>query len=217
MIAQFDAYMRELTEWNKVMNLTAIREPEDVIDRHFIDSISLLRADTPKKGAKLADVGSGAGFPAIPLKIVRPDLEITCIDGLGKRITFLTHLAEALDLKGCSFLHLRAEEAGRKAGLRETFDLVTARAVAEMNVLAEYCLPLVKKDGVFVAMKGNLTEEEKGRGEKASEILGGKVTKSFFFSLPDTDISRTLLRVEKHRGTAAKYPRVGTKIAQAPL
>ena len=169
---KFQRYMELLLEWNEKLNLTAITEPGEIVEKHFIDSLTLLPACRPKEGGKLLDVGTGAGFPGIPLKIVRPDLQVTLLDGSNKRLNFLSQLCGKLGIE-CRCVHKRAEEAGLDKSMRESFDLVTARAVAQLRILCEYCLPLVKMKGFFVAMKGPGAKDELSEAENALKILGG--------------------------------------------
>lgn len=214
-LAGLETYAAVLRDWNQRMNLTAITDDEGIAVKHFLDSLALLRYLELPQGAQVADVGTGAGFPGVVLKIARPDLRLTLIDGHGKRITFLEALLGELGFSA-ECLHLRAEEAGRKPELRERFDLVTARAVAGMNVLAEYCLPLVKRGGVFAAMKGPEPEEELSAAKKALRVLGGAETELQSYRLPNGD-GRTLIMVRKTAPTPEAYPRCSAKIAKQPL
>lgn len=213
--ALLEAYAAMLKEWNEKMNLTAITDGEGIAVKHFLDSLLVLRYADPPRGAKLADVGAGAGFPGAVLKIARPDLHLTLIDGQGKRVAFLAALSERLGLEAAC-LHLRAEDAGRDPGLRARFDLVTARAVAGMNVLAEYCLPLVKRGGVFAAMKGPEPRAEIAAAERAIRLLGGSEPEILDYRLPNGD-GRTLVTVRKAAATPDLYPRSAAKIAKRPL
>lgn len=213
--AALEVYAAMLKEWNEKMNLTAITDDEGIAVKHFLDSLLVLRYADPPRGARLADVGAGAGFPGAVLKIARPDLHLTLIDGQGKRVTFLEALFEHLGLPA-ECLHLRAEDAGRDPGLRERFDLVTARAVAGMNVLAEYCLPLVKPGGTFAAMKGPEPGEELVAAERAIRLLGGGEPEQEAYRLPNGD-GRTLVVVRKTAATPDTYPRCSAKIAKQPL
>lgn len=214
-LALLEAYASMLKEWNEKMNLTAITDDEGIAVKHFLDSLLVLRYAGPPQGARLADVGAGAGFPGAVLKIARPDLRLTLIDGLGKRVTFLGALSERLGFEA-ECLHLRAEDAGRDPGLRERFDLVTARAVAGMNVLAEYCLPLVKPGGTFAAMKGPEPDAETAAAEKAIRLLGGGAPDRVGYRLPSGD-GRTLVVIRKAAATPDMYPRCSAKIAKQPL
>lgn len=207
-MAQFEQYFTLLVEWNEKMNLTAITEKEEVYLKHFYDSITIAFShDFSKEDLTLCDVGSGAGFPSIPLKIVYPNLEITIVDSLNKRITFLTTLTQALGLGKVNLYHDRAETFGKNKAFRESFDFVTARAVARLNVLAELCLPLVKKQGYFLAMKAAKSEEEVVEASHAIAILGGKITEEEDVTLPITNDSRHVITIEKKKETPNKYPR----------
>ncbi len=210
----FECYYNELVEYNQKVNLTAITEPHAVAVTHFLDSLTLLRADI-KEGAKMADIGAGAGFPSVPVKIFRPDIDATLIDSLNKRITFLCYLSEKLSLP-YNALHARAEEAGRQKTLREQYDVVCARGVAKIYLLCEYCLPLLKVGGKLVLMKGPEPEEEIKEAKKALSELCGKVIKVDKFTLPDGS-GRSLVIIEKTSTTPAKYPRQSAKIAKSPL
>ncbi|MBC2036752.1 16S rRNA (guanine(527)-N(7))-methyltransferase RsmG [Listeria booriae] len=206
-MAQFDAYFKMLVEWNEKMNLTAITDRDEVYLKHFYDSISAAFYVDFKEVGMVCDVGAGAGFPSIPIKICFPHLDVTIVDSLQKRITFLDALAAELGLDRVHFHHARAEEFGQNKAFRGTFDLVTARAVARMSVLTELCLPLAKKNGFFLAMKGMQAEQELKIGAKAIATLGGKVRDYFAFSLPVEDSERNLYLIEKVKETPNKYPR----------
>ena len=214
-LAQFDRYAALLVEWNEKMNLTAITDPTEIVIKHFLDSLSFLNCVTPPRGAALVDVGTGAGFPAVPLKIARPDLKITLLDSLNKRLLFLQEVSAQLQLPMAT-VHARAEEGGRNAQLREKFDIATARAVAALPVLSEYCLPFVKKGGMFVAMKGPSGPSELQDAEKALRLLGGQAEATHTRTLQDGS-SRTLIVIRKVNLTPPMYPRAGGKIAKAPL
>ena len=204
---QFASYYETLVSWNEKMNLTAITEEKEVYLKHFYDSITLaLAVDFNPEGA-LCDVGSGAGFPSIPLKIIFPQLKITIVDSLNKRITFLTHLVNELDLEGVSLFHDRAETFAKLKGQRESYDYVTARAVARLNVLAELCLPLVKKSGFFFALKAAKSEEELQEALPAIRLLGGKFIEDKLIELPIIGDERHILVIEKKKETPNKYPR----------
>ncbi|MBO0453977.1 MULTISPECIES: 16S rRNA (guanine(527)-N(7))-methyltransferase RsmG [Enterococcus] len=203
---QFSTYFRLLVDWNQKMNLTAITEHRDVYLKHFYDSITLAFSTTFKSKGKLCDVGSGAGFPSLPLKIVFPELEVTIVDSLNKRINFLTTLVNDLQLDGVHLYHDRAESFGQNSEFRESFDFVTARAVARLNVLAELCLPLVKKNGYFFSLKAAKSEEELAEAKQAIALLGGKLIDAEDVSLPNGDI-RHIITVQKKKETPKKYPR----------
>lgn len=212
---KFQRYMELLTEWNEKLNLTAITGPEEIVEKHFIDSLTLLLACRPKEGGKLLDVGTGAGFPGVPVKIMRPDLEVTLLDGSNKRLNFLGQLCGELGIE-CRRVHKRAEEAGLDKYMRESYDLVTARAVAQLRVLCEYCLPLVKMKGFFVAMKGPGAGDELEEAKNALNILGGDKVEVRQFELP-TAGERNLIVVRKLSFTPKGYPRHGGTISKHPL
>ncbi|WP_414050687.1 16S rRNA (guanine(527)-N(7))-methyltransferase RsmG [Macrococcus animalis] len=205
-LKQFAIYYETLVEWNKLMNLTAVTEKKDVYLKHFFDSITPSFYYDFTKVQSICDVGAGAGFPSIPLKIMFPHLEVTIVDSLNKRINFLNHLSAELDLMNVRFVHDRAETFG-KGEYRESFDLVTARAVARLSVLSELCLPLVKKGGHFIALKGAQGEIEVEEGLFAISILGGEVIENHPLTLPEEDSMRYILDIEKKRQTPKKYPR----------
>ena len=212
-LEQFDFYANALVETNKVMNLTAITEPDEIVVKHFADSLEILSFCNIQNGAKLIDVGTGAGFPGIPLLIARRDIQLTLLDSLRKRLDFLETVIDGCSLDA-ELVHARAEDAGQNAVLRETFDIATARAVAPLNVLLEYCLPFVKVGGYFIALKGS--EEEILSAGRALEELGGEITENVSYKLPNGD-PRTIVVVKKISQTPTKYPRKPKKIATAPL
>ncbi|GGP11424.1 16S rRNA (guanine(527)-N(7))-methyltransferase RsmG [Oceanobacillus neutriphilus] len=203
----FDIYFKELIEWNEKINLTAITEEEEVYEKHFYDCITAAFYTDMTQELSICDIGAGAGFPSIPLKICFPHLKVTIIDSLKKRINFLNHLANKLELTNVAFYHDRAEIAGKNEAFREQYDLVTARAVARMSVLSELCLPFVKKGGYFIAMKGSQAEEELETGKAAIELLGGEVESIDTFTLPQDGGERSIIKVAKKRKTPKKYPR----------
>lgn len=215
MLSAFQRYGELLIDWNSRMNLTAITDPEEIAVKHFLDSLLLLKACEPERGAGLLDVGAGAGFPSLPLKIARPDLDVTMLDSLQKRIGFLEEVTGALGLP-CRFLHGRAEDFAHLETHRERYDLVTARAVAALRVLSEYCLPYVKVGGRFLAMKGASVEEELREAENAIRCLGGEVESQQSFTLPDGG-KRGILVIRKISRSSPKYPRTPGKITKAPL
>ncbi|PFA68028.1 16S rRNA (guanine(527)-N(7))-methyltransferase RsmG [Bacillus sp. AFS015802] len=204
---QFERYYELLVEWNEKMNLTAITEKEDVYLKHFFDSISAAFYVDFTKVQSLCDVGAGAGFPSIPLKICFPHLHISIVDSLNKRITFLNHLSDELGLENTNFYHDRAETFGKNKAHREKYDMVTARAVARMSVLSELCLPLVKKGGSFVAMKASNVNEELSNAKKAIGTLGGQTDKIYSFVLPEEESDRNIVKINKVKETPNKYPR----------
>jgi len=204
---QFTRYFELLVEWNEKMNLTAITDEPSVYLKHFYDSISLAFYVDMNGQKTICDVGAGAGFPSIPLKICFPDLEVTIIDSLNKRISFLEHLAEELKLKNVHFVHSRAEDFAQDKKYRETFDVVTARAVARLSVLSELCVPLVKKDGLFVSMKGAAAEDELLDSKKALSVLGAELNEKYSFVLPQENSERNIFVFNKVKKTPGKYPR----------
>ena len=214
---KFQIYYNLLIEWNEKINLTAITEPLQVITKHFIDSLMLLKFVEIKENAKMIDVGTGAGFPAVPIKIMRPDIEMTLLDGLNKRLKFLNLVGDELGLE-FNCIHKRAEEAGKIVGMRESFDIVTARAVAKMNTLCEYCIPLVKMKGRFVAMKGPGLSDELEVAKNAIGLLGCRLKFSQSFNLPDEEKSeRNIAVMQKFSFTPKIYPRHGNKISKDPI
>lgn len=212
---KLDRYAQLLVEWNEKMNLTAITEPKDIVLKHFVDSLLLLKAVELPQGASLIDVGTGAGFPSMPVKIAREDLAVTMLDSLNKRLNFLREVNDSLELD-CEFIHSRAEDGGRNKALREQYDFATARAVANLRDLAEYCLPYVKKGGAFVSLKGPDIEEEVEGSKKAIAALGGKIEKVLHFTLPD-DSGRSIIIIRKISQTPPRFPRTAAKMAKNPL
>lgn len=214
-INQFYHYMNLLLEWNEKINLTAIINPEEIILKHFIDSITI--AKQIKANATLIDVGTGAGFPGIPLKIIREDIEVTLLDSLNKRINFLNKVIEQLELTKIQAVHSRVEELGKNTKYREKFDYATSRAVANLSTLAEYLIPLVRIDGICISMKGANIEEEIQQSKKAISVLGGKIEKIEEFQLPKTDMNRSIILIQKIKPTPAKYPRKPGTPAKDPI
>ena len=214
---QFTTFYQAMVEKNKVMNLTAITEWEEVLLKHFCDSATLLRCIELGKEQSLIDVGTGAGFPGIPLKILFPEVEMTLMDSLQKRIHFLEEVRDLLGLEKLQLLHGRAEEAGRQKDLREHFDVCVSRAVSQLSVLAEYSLPFVKVGGVFVSYKSADCEEEVEAAKKAIHILGGEIKEVKRFTLPGSDMGRALVVIRKVSHTSGKYPRKAGTPAKMPL
>jgi len=215
---QFATYFQVLVEWNEKMNLTALTDEKDVYLKHFYDSISAaFYTNFSDEELKICDVGAGAGFPSIPLKICFPNLSVTIVDSLQKRITFLNELAAKLGLQQVAFYHDRAENFGKNPKFRETFDIVTARAVARLSVLSELCLPLCKKGGTFIAMKGAQGMDELDDAGMGIEMLGGEVERKETFSLPEEDSERSIIFIEKKRKTPKKYPRKAGVPNREPL
>ncbi|WP_138754021.1 16S rRNA (guanine(527)-N(7))-methyltransferase RsmG [Paenibacillus sinopodophylli] len=212
---QFELYYRLLVEWNEKMNLTGITERDAVYEKHFYDSVSLSFYTNMDSVRKLADIGSGAGFPSIPLKICFPHLQVMIVDSLNKRIQFLTHLTEQLGLDNVICLHGRAEDIAQQQVHRDSYDLVTARAVARLNVLNEFCLPFVKKGGIFAAMKGSQSDEEVREATFSLKELKGKIKSQHQLVLPNEQSERHIVLIQKLDVTPRKYPRkAGTPIKQ---
>lgn len=212
---QFYSYMEILVEWNKVMNLTNIIEPIEIIQKHFVDSLTVLKeiGNTDK----VIDVGTGAGFPGIPIKIALPEAKIVLLDSLNKRIKFLDEVIEKLQLRNIETIHGRAEEFAKNKLHREKYDIAVARAVAPLNILSEYLLPFVNIGGYAICMKGSKGKEEVKDAEKSIEILGGKVLNIEEFCLPKTEIERTIVKIEKVKNTDKKYPRKAGTPSKEPL
>ena len=212
---QFFEYMNLLIEWNEKMNLTAITEPEDIILKHFIDSITILKEI--KEDVKLVDVGTGAGFPGIPISIMKPSIKVTLVDSLNKRLMFLQEVADKLNLKNINMLHMRAEELGQNKKYRESFDIATSRAVANLSTLSEYLIPLVKVNGKVISMKASSAQEEIKQANNAINVLGGAIKKIEEFNLPQSDIGRTIIVINKIKHTPKKYPRKSGIPSKEPL
>lgn len=217
MLRQFDTYFQLLVEWNERINLTAITEPKEAAIKHMVDSLSCWNDRYFPPGASVIDVGTGAGFPGIPLKIFRPDIRLTLLDSLNKRVKFLQEVADRLELDCVQCVHLRAEEGARQPLLREKFDVAVSRAVARLSVLAEYCMPFVKVNGYFVALKGMKYAEEIAEGANAVKVLGGSSIKSVPVRLPYIDDKRAVLYIKKVRATQKAYPRKAGTPDKNPL
>lgn len=214
-INQFYQYMNLLLEWNQKMNLTAITDPKEIIEKHFIDSLTIAKYIKP--GRCVLDLGTGAGFPGIPLKIYREDLELILVDSLNKRIGFLNEVVHQLALKDIETVHGRAEELGKNKIYREKFDIVTSRAVANLSTLSEYLLPFLKEKGLAICMKGPDVEEEIAQAKKAIEILGGKLKEVEKFTLSENKMGRSIVLIEKIRKTPSNYPRKPGTPAKEPI
>ncbi len=216
---QFLDYYKLLTEWNSFMNLTAITEFEEVMKKHFVDSVSLIKAfpDLAEKRYTVMDVGTGAGFPGIPLKIVFPHHKIVLLDSLNKRVSFLNEVIDKLGLSEIEAFHGRAEDYARKKEFRENFDICLSRAVANLSTLSEYCLPFVKKGGYFVSYKSEKISEEFENAKNAIMALGGAYEKQVEFYLPDSDIYRNLFMIRKVNNTSLKYPRKAGLPSKEPI
>lgn len=214
---QFLQYHEMLIEKNKVMNLTAITEFDEVVEKHFLDSVSLTQQLDLHQSLKVLDLGTGAGFPGIPLKIVFPELEITLMDSLNKRVLFLQDVISSLQLQNIEAVHGRAEEAAKNKKYRESFDLCVSRAVANISTLSEYCLPFVKIGGSFISYKSSTIEDELKDGKKGIAILGGKVKDVYKFTLPDSELQRSFVIIEKEKKTPKAYPRKAGTPSKEPL
>lgn len=223
-ISMFNRYYEMLIEKNKVMNLTTITEYNDVVIKHFVDSISCVMlapefdiSSQFTAGASVIDVGTGAGFPGIPLKIVFSEIKLTLLDSLNKRVEFLKDVCSELQLSDVTFIHGRAEDAAHDKKLRESFNFCVSRAVANLSTLSEYCLPFVKTHGYFLSYKSEKADQEITDSKNALAILGGSIVVEKMFSLPDTDISRTLVLIKKDKGTPKSYPRKAGTPSKKPL
>ena len=215
-LKQFMTYKDMLVEWNEKMNLTAITDDREIILKHFVDCLALC-SGADMSGKKIIDVGTGAGFPGVPVKIACPDIDITLLDSLNKRITFLNELTKALELEKTDCVHMRAEDGGNDKGLRESFDMCISRAVANLAVLCEYCLPFVRVGGMFISMQGPDVSQAISEAEKAIKVLGGEISEIKKVSIPETDINHSLIIIKKIRSTPSKYPRKAGKVKKEPI
>lgn len=214
-IKQFYDYMNLLLEWNEKINLTAITDKDEIILKHFVDCLTISKYI--KENACIIDVGTGAGFPGIPLKIARKDVKIVLMDSLNKRINFLNEVIQSLKLENIETIHSRAEELGKNKKYREKFDVATSRAVANLNTLSEYMLPFVKKGGISICMKGPGADEEVQKAKRAISILGGEISSVDSFDLPNSEIGRNVVIINKNEVTPGKYPRKAGTPAKEPL
>lgn len=214
---KFIKYKELLVEWNEKINITAITDEKEIDIKHFLDSITPMVTNLFQGEKKVIDIGTGGGFPGLPLKILNPKLKVTLLDSLNKRITFLNEVIKSLELNEIEAIHGRAEELARKAEYREKYDVCVSRAVASLNTLSEYCLPFVKKDGYFISMKGPEVEEELEDAKKAIDKLGGKIIKIEKIQIPKSDIYHSLIIIKKISETSTKYPRGGGKPKKNPL
>ena len=214
-LKQFYTYMNLLIDWNKKINLTAIVEPNEIILKHFVDSLTILKYISD--GTKIIDVGTGAGFPGIPLKIAKPSIEIVLLDSLQKRINFLEEVIKQLNIEKIKTIHSRVEDFGKDQKYREKFDMATSRAVANLSTLSEYLLPLVKVGGKVISMKGSFIGEELENSKNALNILGGKIEKIEKLNLPNSDMNRNILIINKIKNTPNKYPRKAGEPSKKPL
>lgn len=216
-IEQFLKYYEMLVEWNQMINLTAITEYEDVMKKHFVDSVSLIKAYDVSKESTVIDVGTGAGFPGLALKIAFPEMKVTLLDSLNKRIHFLNAVIEELGLSKVEAVHGRAEDFAKQGRLRESFDLCVSRAVANLSTLSEYCLPFVRVGGQFISYKSEKIAEEMKTAENAILLLGGNISRQIEFMLPDSDIYRNLFVIDKVKETPKKFPRKAGLPGKEPL
>lgn len=213
----FTVFKRLLKEWNEKINLTAIKEDREVDIKHFLDSLSIISLELIRDNDKIIDIGTGGGFPGIPIKIVRKNTEITLLDGLNKRLKFLDIVIENLGLKKINTIHGRAEDFGKNKEYREKYDVAVSRAVAPLNILCEYCMPFVKKGGIFIAMKGPKGKDELEESFRAIELLGGEVKETIDINIPESDIIHTIIIISKVKNTKEIYPRNGGQIKKKPL
>lgn len=212
---RFDTYAKLLVEWNEKINLTAIIEPDEIVIKHFVDSLTVFSAVDIPIGAKVIDVGTGAGFPGVAMLIARPDLDVTLLDSTNKKLTVIRDILDNIGLEA-NIVHKRAEEAGQSKDFRECYDFATARAVSNLRDLSEYCLPFVKVGGTFISMKSAKADEEIEEGKKAISVLGGKIDEKRTFLLEEAG-ERTIILIKKFSSTSAKYPRPSAKMTKNPI
>ena len=214
---QFIRFYEYLVEKNKVMNLTGITEFQEVLVKHFLDSLACVKAVDMSKVNRIMDIGTGAGFPGVPLKIAFPHLEACLLDSLKKRVNFLEETFQLLKLENITAIHGRAEEFAKNKAYRETYDLCVSRAVSNLVTLSEYCLPYVKTGGFFISYKSGTVQEEVEQAQKAVKILGGRIQDVVYFQLPDSEIQRSLVVIEKVKATPGRYPRKAGTPLKEPL
>lgn len=213
---KFNEYKDFLLEYNSHTNLTSITDSKDIAIKHFLDSILVAKFFEIPQNAKIIDIGTGAGFPGVPLKILRPDINLTLVDSLNKRIRFLSELCKKINIEA-DIIHARAEELSRKEKFREKFDIAVSRAVAPLNILCEYCIPYLKTGGFFVSLKGSNFEEEIKNSKNALEVLGAKIINIKSFDLPENKGNRSIIAIKKNQNILKKYPRSNSQISKKPL
>lgn len=216
-LSQFEKYADFLVQYNEKVNLTAITDKKDIAIKHFLDSVTPVSLGLIKEGATLIDVGCGAGFPSVPIKLVSSNIKLTLLDSLDKRLTFLRELTKLLNVENVSFVHARAEEGGKQPDLRENFDMAVSRAVANLRVLCEYCLPYVRIGGRFLALKGPTAKDEVLEAKKAIDVLGGRLIDIAEVKVPFSDLNHTIVIIEKVRQTPMQYPRNAGKPSKNPI
>lgn len=216
-LQKFKTYKTLLKEWNEKINITAIKDDEEIDIKHFLDSLTIFKTGKITEGKRVIDIGTGGGFPGVPIKIIEDSLEVVLLDSLNKRLKFLDEVIKELGFENIRTMHERAEDLGNNKDYREKFDIAVSRAVASLNILAEYCLPFVKPNGYFIAMKGSDSSEEIKEAENAIKILGGKLEDKIDIRIPQSDIIHSLLIIKKIGHTPTKYPRQSGKIKKSPL
>ncbi len=216
-LEKFKTYKSLLKEWNEKINITAIKDDEEIDIKHFLDSLTVFKTGKITEGKRIIDIGTGGGFPGVPIKIIEDSVEVVLLDSLNKRLKFLDEVIKELGLQDIRTMHERAEDLGNKNEYREKFDIAVSRAVASLNILAEYCLPFVKPNGYFIAMKGSDSNEEIRDAEKAIKVLGGELENKIDIKIPHSNIVHSLLIIKKISHTPTKYPRQSGKIKKNPL